>query len=68
MEKFPLKYGCTNRTPKGKEYALVFKPKDTLLPQNVDRKVWGLAMGGGVERGKNWDNCNSINNKIFKKK
>ena len=35
-------------------------PKDT-------GKVWGLnvgiggRLGGGEQRGKNWDNCNSIN-------
>ena len=29
--------------------------------------VWGLPKGVGVVRGKNWDNCNSINNKIFLK-
>ena len=32
-------------------------------------RVWGLTMGGrsgvgrGGQRGKNWDNCNRINNK-----
>ena len=35
--------------------------------------VWGLTvgirgeLGGGKQREKNWDNCNSINNKIFKR-
>ena len=35
-------------------------------------KVWGLTvgvgsgLGGGGQKGKNWDNCNSIDNKIFK--
>lgn len=37
MEKFPLKYGCADRAPKGKEYALFFK--DTLPPQNINRKI-----------------------------
>ena len=33
--------------------------------------VWGLTMelgvglGGGKQREEKWDNCNSINNKIF---
>lgn len=36
MEKFLLKYGCADRAPKGKEYALFFK--DTLPPQNINRK------------------------------
>ena len=33
-------------------------------------RVWGLpegvgwGLGGGGQRGKNWDNCKSINNKI----
>lgn len=51
MEKFPLKYGCTNRTPKGTEYALFFKPKDASPPQNINRKAWGLAVGVGVWAG-----------------
>ena len=35
--------------------------------------VWGQTMevgeglAGGGRKGKNWDNCNSINNKIFLK-
>ena len=24
--------------------------------------VWGLTVGRGGQRGKNWDNCNRINN------
>ena len=28
----------------------------------------GGVPGGGVQRGKNWDNCNSIINKIYLKK
>ena len=26
-------------------------------------REWGV-LGGGEQKGKNWDNCNSINNKI----
>ena len=26
----------------------------------------GDRMGGGRQRGKNWDNCNNINNKLLK--
>ena len=36
--------------------------------------VWGLTagvgdgLGGGAQSGGNWDKCNSINNKTFKRK
>ena len=34
--------------------------------------VWELTVGGGMgrggQRGKNWDNCNSINNKMLNEK
>ena len=37
---------------------------DNSVGSGCGSEVGGL--GGGGQRGKNWDNCNSINNKIFK--
>ena len=33
----------------------------------IDRGSGG-QVGGGRQRGKNWDNCNSISNKVLKEK